>query len=242
MPLKVGINDNVYIDSTSIDDKAVIAITFKEVGTGEVKEKKSLFAMAASDQVEEVDTGTRIMLFPPNPPKDGHGKSEEKVVEMLTADINKLKGQCLHILRGHYTTEQLLKKFDPFAGLNLTDDNYSAQVQKKEVLEGVQRNIGRVFIEMMKPHVGDPKKAFRLLLVRQSTDKHFATLRGKFLDDNPFWESMEIPKEASKLKFTDWEIANGFNDGTPSKKADKPAVDGTPATAPLSVQNVFGGS
>lgn len=241
--LGVGIHEDVYLASASLDDKNTIHITFKEVAKAG-KEKKSMFAMAASDQVEEVDNGTSVMLFPPLPPKEGHTKTEEKVVEMLVGDINRVKGQCLHILKGYYTATDLQGKMEPFAGLNMTEASFNKDIQKKEILEAVQRNIGRVFIQLITPHLNKPELKFRLLLIRQSTDKHFATLRGRYLDDQPFWESMDIPKEASKVKFTDWEKANKFDDGTPAPKAAKPSADGGAAAtsaAPTSASNIFGG-
>jgi len=82
----------------------------------------------------------------------------------------------------------------------------------------------------------------RLLLVRQSKDKHFATLRGTYLDDQPFLEPMAIPKDASKLKFSPWEIENGYDSSAPAPKAAKPegGVPGATAAAPVTASNIFG--
>lgn len=240
--LGVGIHEDIYLAGATMDDKAVISLTFKEAGKAD-KVKKSLFEMAASDQVEEVDNGLTVMLFPSTGPKEGDKRTEEKLVEQLTADINKVKGQCLHLLRGYYTSKDLEGKMVPFAGTTLNNDNYNKEIQKKEVLEAVQRNIGRVFVQMVTPFLNKPEEKFRLLLVRQSGDKHFATLRGRYLDDNPFWESMKVPKEQSKLKFNDYEKSNGLDSGIVKVK-DSPTSKGNdtaPATtAPVTAANIFG--
>lgn len=237
--IQIGINENIFIESAVLDEKGNIAISFAEVGAVG-KEKISYFDNIASDEVVETEFGMTIKLFPPLPPKEGNDRTEEKNVQMLTGDINKTKGILLHLLHGWMTTEELKGKMDPFAGLPIDQNNFDAQIQKKEILEGIHKNLGRAFTELIKPYLKDEANPFRLLLVRQSTDKHYATLRGKYIKENPFWEPMSVPKEASKLKFTAYEIANGLDNGNP---VAKPATGttGAPATAPLTAKNVFGG-
>lgn len=238
--LGVGIHENVYLAEATLDEnKSVIAIRFKETGKA-TQVKKSLFERAASSEVEETDDGTQIMLFPPTPPKEGNTNSEEKNVENLVNDINKTKGICLHILAGYLTTEQLKDKMTPFASLPLTETNFNTEIQKKEMLEAAQRNIGRTFIQLITPFLNKPELAFRLLLTRQSTAKHYATLRGRFLNDNPFWESMAIPKEASKVKFTDYEKSAGLDNGAPAAKENKANNSTAVAQAPVTAASIFG--
>lgn len=240
MALGVGIHDNVFIGETSMDpDKATIMITFNETAKAG-KEKKSLFAQAASSEVENVDEGTRLMLFPPTGPKEDSTDTQEKKAKRAVADINKVKGQCLHILEQFYTKDDLKDKIQPFASIaGITEDNFETEVIKKEILLQVQKNIGRVFVQMMQPFVNKPDQAFRLLLVRQSKDKHFATLRGTYLDEQPFLEPMAIPKESSKLKYSQWEIDNGYNSGAAVPKAEKSAGTGSAEAVPVSAANVF---
>lgn len=242
MSLGVGIHENVFVEAVSIDAKDTIHITFNEVAKAG-KEKKSLFAMAASSEVENIDAGTNIMLFPPTPPKEDSTDTLEKKLKRTVGDINKVKGQCLHILEQFYTKTDLKDKMQPFAGLNMSDANFETEVLKKEVLLAVQRNIARTFIEMMAPFVGKPEHAMRLLLIRQSEAKHFATLRGTYLDDQPFLEPMVIPKADSKLKFSPWEIQNGYDSGIPVPKTAKAGTGDAAApaggAAPVSASNIF---
>lgn len=244
MALGVGIHENVFLQEAKMDDsKATIILVFEECSKANAGPKKSYFEMAASSEVEEVEKGTQVMLFPPTPPKEDSKLTKEKQLQNLVGDINKVKGICLHILSGYYTTEDLKDKMQPFAGLPMDNTNFETEIFRKEILEQVQRNIGRTFIQLITPFLNKPEMKFRLLLVRQSTDKHFATLRGHFLNDNPFWESMDVPKEASKVAFTKWEKDNKFDSGEPVPKpaaGTTPGATTAPGAAPVSAANIFG--
>jgi len=85
-------------------------------------------------------------------------------------------------------------------------------------LAKVFENYATQFTSMITPFVGNTAYKLRLKLVRQSKDKHFATLPGKYLSDSPMVELMEVP--VPKVKFTKWELDNKLNDGTPVAKPD----------------------
>ena len=51
---------------------------------------------------------------------------------------------------------------------------------------------------------------------------------------------MEIPAAASKLKFSSYEIEKGLDNDIPVRKPDGAVAGAAPATAPLTVTNVFG--
>lgn len=242
--IHIGVNENVYLEKVSLDDKNALELTFGEVG--KVK-PTSLFANVASDEVVE-NTDMSVRIFAPLPPKK-EDMTEEKKVDLLVSDINKTKGILRHILMGYYTSEDLKGLWaQSFAGLPIDEANFTKQILVKEILEGIHKNMARIFIEKIKPFLGDQTRTFRLLLVRQSKDKHYATFRGRFIDDNPFWEDMQVPKEASKVKFTPWEIEQGLTHGIPvSKDAAADKKDGGSSTggnsggsAPLTAANVFG--
>ena len=54
-----------------------------------------------------------------------------------------------------------------------------------------------------------------MLFTRRSAAKHFPALRTKWLDNQPFVESMTISAEQSKLKFSKYEIEKGKNNPDP---------------------------
>lgn len=242
MSIGIGINENVYISKAEVDDKGTLSIGFEEAGAAKGTKVANPFDNIALDgEVSEKSFDMTVKLFPPLPPKEGNDRTEEKNVELLVGDINKTKGIILHLLKGYMTADQLKGLINPFRGLPIDKDNFNQQVQKKEILEGIHRNMCTDFTAAIKPFVGKTDRLFRLLLVRQSKDKHFATFRGRFLEDNPFWESMDVPAEASKVKFTKYELDNGFDSAAPVKK-DQAADQNSGSTgeAPLSAASVFG--
>ena len=237
--IRIGITENVYIADVKMDEKNALLITFEETGKEDKVTVDNYFDNIASDEVIETERGTIIRIFPPLPPKADNGRTQEKNVELLVSDINKAKGIVIHILKVFYTMDDLRGKINPFASLPIDKDNFDVQVQKKEILEGVHRNICKAFVDLIKPFLAE-KKPVRLLLVRQSQDKHYATFRNRYLDEQPFIESMEIPAAASKLKFSSYEIEKGLDNDIPVRKPDGAVAGAAPATAPLTVTNVFG--
>lgn len=254
MPITIGVNENVFLESASIDDKTkVLNLNFEQLDPKAEAKPDNPFDLLASETVVETEFGMGIRIFPPLPPKEGNDRTEEKNIEMLVQDINKTKGILYHILKGYMTSDDLKGKLEPFRGIPINKENFNVQILKKEILEQVHHNLATDFMNQVKPFLGKKDQLFRLLLVRQSKDKHYATLRGRFLDENPFWESMAIPIEASKVaikeadgtikaRFTKFELDNGLDNGRPADKnaaADK--KEGTAGPAPVTAASVFGG-
>jgi hypothetical protein len=237
----VGINENVFLEKVALNEKNVIEITFQEAG--KVKEKPaSMFASVAGDEIQEGQMGMSIRLFPPLPPQK-EDMTDEKKRDLIDADINKTKAIIRHLLLGYLTSADLVGMWaSSFDGLPIDESNYKEQFLKKEILEGIHRNMGRIFIEKITPFLNDQERKFRLLLVRQSREKHFATFRGRYIEDNPFFESMEIPADHSKVKFTPYELSEGLNSGVPIPKeaADKKDTGSNAPNPPMTVGNVFG--
>jgi hypothetical protein len=236
--IQVGINENVILTSVALNDKNTLSFTFEEKGTGD--KPMNPFEALASDEVVDIDNGKSINLFQPNVP-DKADMTQEKKVDIVTSDINKTKGILIHFLKGWMTKEEVKGAINPFAGTAVDATNYATQLLNKEVLAAIHKNMSTTFIQLITPFLAQ-RDAFRLLLVRQSADKHWPSFRGKYIEENPFWESMQIPAEASKLKFTAYEISQKLNDGTPVSKDNAKTADSKPAdTAPVTAQNVFGG-
>lgn len=233
----IGINENVALTAAVLDDKSTITLTF-ENAAAEKKAMVSHFDNIAGEGVVEKDQSeTNIKLFPPTPPKEDPTKTEEQRVDQVVADINGIKGILLHLLKGYLTADEIKGKMQPFAGTTITSENFNTEILKKEVLEAVQRNMGRVFIELITPFLA-ARKPFRLLLLRQSKDKHYATLRKRYLEENPFWEDMAVPLAATKLGFTNWELSQGLDNDKPVVKPGGSAAG--PDAAPQTASSVFG--
>jgi hypothetical protein len=238
MAIKIGITDDVFLDSVTLDDsKAVLELTFKEVG----RKRISHFEATAGDDIIEGRDGLAIKIWPPTPPKK-EDMTAEKKIDLVAADINKAKAQFRLLLLGFYTSEDLKGIWNEvYAGTGIEQANYEQKILVEETLKLVFKNLCRKFMELIKPKLGHKDQPFRLLLVRQSQDKAFAALRGNYVEDNPFWEDMQIPKDQSKLKFTPYEIRMGLDNDLPSeKKADNKTDGGATSAAPVTAASVFG--
>lgn len=241
MPIQIGINENVVLTGASLDDKHVLMLTFEQL-KGEGGPKNIFEQLASATVVETIKQDIRI--FPPTPPKD-ETKTEERRVSLVSDDMNGTKAILIHFMKGYMvSTEATL---DLFASIPIDANSYNQKILQKEVLEQVHLNMANQFITKMKPFIGKADQKFRLLLIRQSKDKHFPGLRKKYLDESPIWEPMEVPLASTKLAFTKYELENGFDSGAPSVKedADKTAGGNKPGgdagAAPMTAAAVFGG-
>lgn len=233
--IQVGINENVVLTEVKLNDKNTLSFTFNELENLSNEKPNNPFDMINADEVVEVSNGTTVNIFQPNVSEKAD-VTEEKKIKMVSDDINKVKGIMFHFLKGWLPATEVKDIIKPFAGIDIDANNYNQKILDKNVVAAIHKNMSQAFINAITPLLAE-KKPFRLLLVRQSTDKHFATFRGRYIEENQFWESMEVPKEASKLKFTPYEISMKLNDGTPvsKDKTDKPTEQ-----APVTAQNVFG--
>jgi hypothetical protein len=235
MPIGVGINSGVFLESVTMDDKFAVEFKFAEA---DAPRETSGFAALQADEVIE-STASSIRLFAPNEEKD-LTLTEDKKLARIEANINKTKGILQHIMKGYMTFEEMPKLGKvAFNGLDITATNYAQVIQGLEAQRLIHKNMVQEFINAMRPYLNNPELKFRLLLLRQSKEKHFATFRGKFVENQPFYESMDIPETASKVKFSDYEISNKLNDPTPMAKPESTGVAAD--AAPLTAESVFGG-
>lgn len=225
----VGISENVMLSRVAIGEKGALELYFDEA-----REKASVFDSLQSAKVENTGTEVRLLVFPFKPPSGvrNEGKTEDELIEMTSEDMLKVKNQLSQLLEQYLTSDSI--KWDPYAGTGIDNTNYRTMFQSEEALAKVFENYATQFVDMVTTSVGNPALKLRIKLVRQSKDKHFATIPGKFLADNPWVELMEVP--APRVKFTKWEIDNRLNDGTP---IEKPSA--TDEVAPEEgKKNVFG--
>lgn len=241
MLIGVGINENVILTGAKIEDKGALILTFDNVeNVG--KTKANVFDAMQSATVEQDVKGFDIRIFPfkfPDGQKNETKTIDEKI-EMLSDDMTKTKNQLTQLLEQYLTSENI--KWDPYYNTGITGENYRDRFQDNDALLKVFNNVASQFIKMVEPFLGKPEHKLRIKLIRQSAVKHFATIPGRFLKDNPWVDMMEVPSKDSKVKFTKWEIDNGYDNGTPVPKAAADNTMAPPETAPSEAvtTNVFG--
>lgn len=249
--IRVGVNENVVLSKAEINDQGTLAVGFRELGT-EVKTvaKASTIAdeMNKSTDASESSGESTFLVFPPN--LKVYGKEDIKEGKVIVQDFIDLKNQLHHILK-RFTTDSRIR-WNMLAGVNVNpadDNDVFAKVRIQTVADAIYTNIVTQFVDQAKIFLNKDDKPCRLLLVRQSANKHFGTFRKKFLDNQPFLEGMEIPRENSKMmiletnqgmktkyhdavegflpRFTDYELGRGLDNPIALKtKADSPATSG----------------
>lgn len=217
MPIGIGINNNVILEKVEITEatKGTMAFTWKTAND----EAKVVDPMAALAEDGYTDTGGNeltLRLFSPLAPfdktSDGTPIPVEEQQKQATTSIAEKKNILYQILSTYMTSDKI--KFDPYKGMGMTLENFSTRIVQETTLQKIMANFANDFVRMITPFVGKQENQVRLMLVRQSKTKHFADFRQRFVKDNPFIEPMSIPAEASKLKWSKYELTNKLNDDT----------------------------
>lgn len=260
----VGVNEPVFLEKAEKNDKGTLSVTFREA-TGEEKKKLSLMEQMneGSDTSGNNDlSATNFLLFPPSTEYNDNGTKKAVEGAKRVENLINFKNQLVHILKRYTTTKNI--KFNVLKGIVLkTEDELLTKVMDEKTYLLIYTNIVDQFLEQCASlKVFDPLKHSRLLLVRQSAEKHFGRLRDKFLESQPFLEDVMITKDKSQLyikagtagattlfepdadgyvpKFTDYEIKNGKDNPIRSAtEADR--ADATPEDA-AAVEGLFGKS
>lgn len=241
--ITVGINENVVLQKVEITDKekGTLAFTFRNA-LAEMKEEVSGFDALMADGYTETGDGSSltIRLFPPLKPFDKDSKdmpiSAADQQKSASESIAEKKNILFQILTTYMTSDKA--KMDIYRNTGLTQENFNSRIIMEETLNKIFVNMAEDFVRLITPFLDTDATPVRLLLVCQSKTKHFADFRQRFVKDNPIIEPMAIPKEASKLKFTSYEIKNKLNDasGATQDAADKAEHEGELQTA----ASVFG--
>lgn len=234
----IGINENVYLGTPSINKDKQLEVVFKQLDA-DPEAAAALKAKLEDNPFADWDdtgysvsdgSGLTLRVFPFDSKASQNRPDEVVDLTVMKQRIDKSRAPLFQILSMYYpdVAKNPLRLTTIFEGTNI-DFKDKVGTEKKLKSEAVQAkiysNIANAFVEGMKPFEDDQTLLFRLLLVRQSAKKAYANLRSSYIDDNPFIESMKIPKEASKLKFTAYEKREGLDKSDPVSQdtADKPA-------------------
>jgi hypothetical protein len=232
--IQVGINENVFLKKLGRSEKGALELYFSDAA-----EDKTVDVFAAMQSNEVVDTGleTKLLIFPPMVIKKDD-ITRAKKVDLMSKDIQDTKNQLVHIAQRYMTTDKITIGSVMFKDTNIkSSTDFDDMILDETTFMKVFDNMANEFITLMTPFVGDASLRSRLKLQRQNKEKHFATLPKSFLSERPMYESMEIPKDKSKIAFSKWEKDNGLDDGTPASKdaaADKPS-EATPTGDPEAI-------
>lgn len=229
----VGINENVVISKASMNEKDRLVIELAYASETSNKGPRNYFDESLTAGVEKSDTTLQLQILGPLVSKKDD-QTREKKLDLLADDFKKLKNQLTQILQQYMLTEKIdITSFDiQYANTGITAENFNTVALEQEKADKRYSNICRRFIELITPFLGNSEYALRFKLLRQSKDKHYATIPNRYVAEQPFVERMDVPKDASNVKFTEWEIGQGLNSGVPTSTAGAETKDSTTGAPP----------
>jgi hypothetical protein len=209
-----------------LDEKQRLTIELEEMGA-----EKDLFAsMTSSGYAAEGNTSLKVNLLSFLAPKADNGKTVEQNITLVSGDISRLRNQLTQILEQFMLQSHIdiSAQAIAYAGTGITDSaTYKMNILRQDVLDLIYKNMVNRFIQLF--NLVPNKEPVRFKLIRQSKDKHYATIPKNFIVENPFIELMTVNKAASRLKFTPYELKEGLNDGTPTSASTAESKDSTTA-------------
>ena len=252
--ISVGINEGVILQKVELTEKEgkySLDFSFGDGNDATVSDNPFDEELDENGMVVVNSSTNSIKLWPVMAPKDedlkGNRLSPQQKYDIVFKEINEQKNLLIQCASCYVTSDKLMKEVDGkkvsiidlYRGIAMTRENMHSMLPNDEVLQRVFKNMSEDFVTFMTPVLAQGPTPLRVLLVRQSAAKHYASFRRRFIREQPVFELAAIPKEASKLKFSDYEIQKGLNDGTPIQQAQ---ADAPSAPAPnLNEANVFGG-
>lgn len=187
--LQVGIHENVVVNKAIINEKNTLEIGFLQPGNTD-----AAAALAGNAGLGGGET-VNIRMF--GPQIDYFGKIRSGA-DMLVLIVN-FKATLTHLLSAFIADPTI----DATKGIPL--ENLSEAFTDQKVVDVAYANIISQFVALITPFL--EKDKIRVKFPKKSKDSKYAGIP-RFGD----WvESMAIPSEASKLKFSDWEIKNNFH-------------------------------
>jgi len=196
-----------------------------------------------------------IFMFPPNVLE--FGKTSAKQPNAIAKDLQKFQTYLKGILR-IYLTEDKVDEYVGSKGMQkifnlqgVTKDNFDQKLINQQFIDEVIHSLSKQFVNAVKDNsLAERPETFRIKLTRQSQKSHFPTFPKSVFD--PWIESMEIPAEKSKIKWSEYEIKGKWNSPVPSdadstsdeeaKKADaqfKNNADKSKTTVKTEVDEIF---
>lgn len=231
--MRVGITENVLLVGANINEKGTLVLDFSVKG-GIVSAADDFLNKVAEVKNENVSS---LMIFPPSVEYLG----EKREIKQIANSLRGFRDQLQHFLLGYVTSDKAT--LSPYDGIDTTDqDAFVIALGQQVTVDKIYNNLAVQFISKL-GEIGSARlnaETFRLLLVRQSAAKHFGTLRSNFITQNPFWESMSIPRVNSSVRFTKYEITKGFNSGEPVAQASADTTTGTPTPGASAAELILG--
>ena len=238
--LGIGRFDNVIINKVAVskNDSGLtqsVDITFKKLGEAASDDLDFLNSGEISSSDGGKENNMRIYSVNSLTGYDGNAKTGDDLLNEVIAR----KDQLVHILSPFFTADKI--KFDLIKGLGIKNKQELVQkITNLSTLEKMSDNMLSQFASMLEPVIGEDSKKLVVKFLRKSKDKNLPRFADKKLDWNPFIADMTDTALTTKIKFSKWEIENGFDSNAQSlEQSDEASVDEL-AAQNAAVNSVFG--
>lgn len=210
--IKVGIHENLVLsDESKINDKGTLELVIKSTqDPGDL-----LSAFEGNTTFSEMKSNFRF--YPPN--MEDFDKNKKSSSE-IAAEVLRLRHQFRQYALLFATKDKVdaaIGGLAMFDGLGIPADQIQqalGQFDNEAFTQKVVTNLSKKFLEFLHSvNAFDGKVTFRQKFLRQSKAKNYATIPTSDFD---VWiEPMTVPKEASKIEFTEYEKTNGKDNPDP---------------------------
>lgn len=234
--ITVGIHENLVLSKESkINEHGTLELVI------ESKQSADALLDAFTSNTTYSPMKSSIRFYPPSITNFDKTKGNKTASE-LAAELLKMRHQFMEYGKIFTTTDVVEKhigNLEMFKGIGIPEDQIPqaiARLTNEEFLKKVVTNLSTKFLALLTEANAFGTIAFRQKFLRQSADKNFAVIPSSEYDT---WiEPMEIPKSASKVAFSKWEIDNKKNDPNPGTVSSSE----TKAQDVAKGENLFGGA
>ena len=226
MALTVGIHENLVLgEKTALNDKGNLVINF-------ATKVDSSDLLGALERGEDTSgESASLIQFKFNTNINGTALSSGEIGKNINSFRLQLKDIMLVFMTEEVAEAKIGLMAVCFAGTGITKENASAKFTDQNFLDKVYDNMVKAFLDATRPFIN--KDTFRVILVRSSKAKHYAKIPAKGNYPRVWIESSAIPKAASQIAFSDYEVKERLNSGTPT------ATEQTEATSAAAAAEQF---
>jgi len=212
--ISVGIHENLVLsDKTKINEHGTLELAIK----AEEGDEAVFAALQNNTVVQSMESSFRF--YPPN--LLTYETKEPRTAAEIAKGLSILRHQFMEYAKLYGTKEEAeaaIGGLKMFEGLGIPQEDLPKAFRaltNEEFLKKVTNNLSKKFYNYLKAkNAFDGSVKFRQKFLRQSKAKNFATISKSTFDT---WiEPMSIPKEQSKIAYSEYEITNGKNNPDPA--------------------------
>lgn len=197
----IGIVENVAIAGAKVSDKGGVSLSLKQLSADENMEDM----FNSSDSNVGGDDTNQQLIFPPKTEIAGQLQDASKVKKAMIEYRN-----VFNLILEQYMPANMIS-WDAFLGLDpaeaaegLTTPAYVAKMAQ---------NYAEQFVQQFNDNA-DKEQGFRFFFLRNNNG--YPVLRQRFVNTQPFMESMSVPLSQTKLGASDYEKQKGLDQPLPA--------------------------